>query len=291
MAATPALASRYDASYDPRGLASCSFLLEALLYAAVFSVVRMALNRTLFAALGRACLGRPTRRALDKWNDTIWRALCYTASVAASALVASRGGWLSDVDAAWDDPHRYGYTDAGRRYILASLGFYVHLLGMQAVEERKKDFWAMFVHHIATIILVFMSYFFYLTPIGTLILLLHDVSDPLMEFGKLCKYANYQRVADVLFVAFAVVFGVSRLYYFPVYVIRSTYENSVPLYPWAYQGLGLLCLLCVLHVYWYSIIARMAVGFITKGGVGDDARSGDDSGDADDGRRRRKKNT
>lgn len=273
---------------DPRSIKSNAFLVEALAFAAVFSVVRVAMNRTVFAWLARCCLHSPSQKHLNKWTESCWRFFCYTLSIVVGLTIALQTEWATDVDRTWEEGARYGFPEAQRFYFIACLGFYVHLLVMQFTEERKKDFWAMIVHHVTTLLLIYMSYFYYFVPMGTLIVLLHDVSDPVMELAKLCKYARLQRAADALFVVFAIVFGYSRLWYFPMVIIDSTYRMSPPLYPYAYEGIALLCVLLVLHSYWFSIILRMAVKFAISGTAGPDGRS--DSSDSDDDTAAKKRN-
>lgn len=45
-----------------------------------------------------------------------------------------------------------------RIYLLIQLGYYVHCILFQFAERRKKDFVAMFCHHIATVLAMSLSY-------------------------------------------------------------------------------------------------------------------------------------
>lgn len=62
-------------------------------------------------------------------------------------------------------------------YMLAQLGFWVQQILVINIEERRKDHWQMFTHHIVTISLIFASYRYGLTRVGNLVLVLMDVVD------------------------------------------------------------------------------------------------------------------
>ncbi|KAF7246996.1 Ceramide synthase 5, partial [Varanus komodoensis] len=83
--------------------------------------------------------------------------------------------------------------------------------------KTVQDFQIMLIHHFATIVLITFSYMNKMVRVGTLIMLLHDASDPLLEVAKMANYAKYQRLCDATFILFCVVFIVIRLGIFPVW--------------------------------------------------------------------------
>lgn len=62
-------------------------------------------------------------------------------------------------------------------YMLAQLAFWVQQILVINIEERRKDHWQMFSHHIVTISLIYGSYRYGHTRVGNLILVLMDVVD------------------------------------------------------------------------------------------------------------------
>ena len=50
----------------------------------------------------------------------------------------------------------------------------------------------------------------FLTRIGTLVMILHDMADPLLELAKMFRYANYRKTCDSIFAMFALVWVVTR---------------------------------------------------------------------------------
>ena len=63
------------------------------------------------------------------------------------------------------------------------------------------DFWEMFIHHITTISLMGFSWTCNLTRVGTLVLVIHDVADILLEVGVLILYEiNNWLINEVIYV-------------------------------------------------------------------------------------------
>ena len=86
---------------------------------------------------------------------------------------------------------------------------------------RRKDFWGMFVHHLATILLYNISIVCNGLRIGSLIQVLHDSADVFLEAGKCFKFIKCKRECDIIFLIFILVWIVSRLFIFPFYIIRQ----------------------------------------------------------------------
>jgi acyl-CoA-dependent ceramide synthase len=62
-------------------------------------------------------------------------------------------------------------------YYLVQFAFWLQQLFVINIEERRKDHWQMYTHHIFTISLVLTSYGHYQTKVGNVILCLMDGVD------------------------------------------------------------------------------------------------------------------
>jgi acyl-CoA-dependent ceramide synthase len=74
----------------------------------------------------------------------------------------------------WPIVHVDGLT---KWYYLVQFAFWLQQIVVVNIEERRKDHWQMFTHHIITCTLLFCSYGFYHTQVGNVILVLMDFVD------------------------------------------------------------------------------------------------------------------
>ncbi|KTG44249.1 hypothetical protein cypCar_00041217 [Cyprinus carpio] len=149
----------------------------------------------------------------------------------------------------------------------------------------ESDFLLMFLHHVATISLITFSYVNNMARVGTLVMCLHDAADILLEAAKMANYGKCQRLCNVLFVMFALVFISSRLGVYPVWILNTTVFESweiVGPYPswWVFNVL--LVLLQALHTFWSYLIVRIACRAISRGKVSKDDRSDIESSSDED---------
>ncbi|CAB0043426.1 unnamed protein product [Trichogramma brassicae] len=185
---------------------------------------------------------------LTKFCENSWRCLYYTYS------------FLFGLYILWDKKMALGYKPFISQYF----------------DVKRKDFWQMFIHHIATIVLMCFSWIGNLTRIGTLVLLVHDCADIFLEAAKMAKYANYQKVCDFIFVIFTVLWIVTRMGIFPFWIIYSTLIEApkiVPMFPAYYIFNSLLSLLLVLHAFWTWLILKIAYNAFNAGQMEGDIRS------------------
>ncbi|ERL92569.1 hypothetical protein D910_09882 [Dendroctonus ponderosae] len=93
------------------------------------------------------------------------------------------------------------------------------------------------------------------------------------------KYSGYQKICDVIFAIFTVLWIVTRLGFFPFWIIRNTSIEApkiVPLFPAYYIFNGLLCVLLVLHIFWTYLILKIAYNSLNAGLMEGDIRSSSD---------------
>ena len=81
-----------------------------------------------------------------------------------------------------------------------------------------------------------------------------------------------QTLCDSFFALFAFTFAYSRLYVFPAYVLYSFFVDT-DMYPLLAILLLMLSALQVLHIFWFSTIAKMVYKALVTGKVEKDDRS------------------
>ncbi|KAJ3029711.1 UNVERIFIED_CONTAM: Ceramide synthase 3 [Siphonaria sp. JEL0065] len=226
---------------------------------------------------------RAVNNLRKKFSNAFWKCFVYSVSALIGIYVLSEDWW-------WLEPKEWmlDYPDPTswrmKTYYYVGFGNYLYQTLTLMSHPKQSDFLAVCIHHISTVLVMVASYAFGFTRIGVIILLLHDFSDPFMEFAKCNLYLKRQKVADNFFTMFAVVFLSTRNVLFP-YVILSAHEHSIledgSRMPrgfsfWGDFCLGCLWVLAALNVYWGYLIVKIAVKTIITGEVEGDIREEDD---------------
>lgn len=68
-------------------------------------------------------------------------------------------------------------TGTMKFYYLAQFAFWLQQIVVVNIEERRKDHWQMFTHHIVTCALILLSFGYNQTRVGNVILVIMDVVD------------------------------------------------------------------------------------------------------------------
>lgn len=215
-----------------------------------------------------------------KFCEASWRFVFYLVAFLAGLGSLINTPWFWNHRECWRGYPKQPVAEAHYWYYLLELSFYVSLLLRVSVDVKRKDFKEQVIHHIATIFLIGFSYCGNYVRIGTVVMLVHDSSDFLLESAKMLHYAVWTRTCDSLFVVFALVFLVTRLVVFPCRVIHSTVVQSLEFFqpfPGYYFFNALLLVLQALHIFWAYLILRMVYKFAFLGKVERDERSDEDS--------------
>jgi ceramide synthetase len=146
-------------------------------------------------------------------------------------------------------------------------------------------------HHVATVILIILSYLLRFARVGSIVLALHDASDVFLEVGKMFKYNGSNIVPSISFLLFVISWVILRLIYYPFWILWSTsyevlhtldkkkHQKEGPIYYYVFNSL-LYCLLFI-HIYWWVLMYRVLVKQVkARGKLGEDVRS-DSEGEDD----------
>lgn len=226
---------------------------------------------------------------IDKFKEGTWRLIFYLFIFTYGCVVLWDKPWAWSARLWWSGWPKHPLEDSIRWYYLIEASFYSSLMFSQFTDVRRKDFWQMFIHHIVTLGLMFASWFTNLVRAGSLILVLHDAVDWILESTKMAAYAKWDKTSMVLVALFAIVWFGTRLVVFPIYIIKSCFTDSLIIF--AEEGIvgqvggvfyllvGCLSVLWVLHAIWFYKIVLLVVR-VASGAAVKDNRS--DSEDAED---------
>ena len=102
------------------------------------------------------------------------------------------------------------------------LSFYISGFFLLFFEVSRKDQVMMGVHHVVTVGLIGLCLYGNFTRVGSVVLLLHDFNDVVLEMGKISSYLNRTRLANCFLVLFGVCWFTLRIVAFPALILKNT---------------------------------------------------------------------
>nr|UEK51526.1 ceramide synthase 6 [Parasacculina yatsui] len=213
---------------------------------------------------------------LTRFTETGWQFSYYLFIFCFGLKVMWNKSWFWDIRYCFYDLPFHPVDNDVWWYYMLSLAFYWSMLFRHFFDVKHKDFWEMFIHHVVTVGLLTLSWSCNFTRIGTLVLLVHDVSDIFLLGAKMLKYASLQTLCDITFAVFVVIWIVTRLVIFPFWIVYSTSYDAtfiVRMFPAYYVFNGLLICLLVLHCIWTYYIMLVAYRALLAGQMSGDSRS------------------
>jgi len=141
----------------------------------------------------------------------------------------------------------------------------------------RGDFREMMIHHIVTNLLVFMSSSFRFTRAGSMMFLIHDISDVPVDLSKLANFMKWRTTTICCFVFLVIMWLVCRLGIFPFYIFYSmSYESQLLMttnasvdpalfYAWYHIFVVLMGSLIALNLAWFLMLVRMGILLVCKG--------------------------
>jgi len=266
------------------------------------------------------CFTMAKETKVNKMAESIWYTLWHTVSFCWGMYVlwnewtATDVSWISLVLKNRETKWLWAATDSESRqfsvesyplmppsdyvivYYLVQFGFWLSSLLFICFETIRHDFRVLVTHHIATCLLIGLSYICCFWRIGCLVLVLHDVVDIFLYSTKALNYSHLpKQLTDAFFVVFALVYLMARLVIYPLFCVFPSLDiwtireitGGVVQYHWHVPGAcaltSCLCVLQVLHVFWFYLIMKIFLSTLfKKGHVQGDIRS-DDEGSSDEG--------
>ncbi|THV08612.1 longevity assurance proteins LAG1/LAC1 [Dendrothele bispora CBS 962.96] len=175
-------------------------------------------------------------------------------------------------------------------YYIAQTAFYLHQMLILNAEARRKDHYQMMTHHVITVFLMGASYFYNLTRVGCLIMILMDWCDIFLPMAKMMRYLELPQIlTDAAFGWFLISWFVTRHVLF-IIIIWSTIFDIPRVLPFDWdpvrghfltKGSWMMFLSCllsleVLQIIWFGMIVRIAWRVVTSGEGASDDRSDDE---------------
>lgn len=232
---------------------------------------------------------------IRKFTECSWLFIFYSSIFGFGVWCMWDKKWLINTSECWVGwPFEHHMPREIFWYYIIQMSFYLSLIFSLYFDVKRKDFLEMAIHHVATVLLLFLSYCNNFYRMGCLVLLLHDPCDVILQVVKMAKYLKCQRICDSCFVIFSAMWLVTRLLIFPMKILYSCFFEA-PLIlntvlncpsctlPYIYYAMnGMFCVLQVLHIIWFCFIIKAVKGALDRGGVQKDSRSETESNDSTD---------
>lgn len=251
-----------------------------------------------FLPMANHACGIKSRKKGMRFAEQGWSVFYYLISWVSGMYLLAESDYMFSVKNLWVGWPHHRFSPQFKAYYLIQLACWLSQIYVVNVEEKRKDYYQMFTHHLVTVALVGGSYYYYYMRIGHVILVLMDVGDVLLSTAKMLKYAGYNTLCDYAFGLFLLCWVVCRhiLYMFFTYS-AMTYGVSSEGQSCYYQEDGtlircfsrsvqktliaLLCGLQLILLLWFVMIIRVVIK-ILKGGSAEDNRSDEEDEDDDD---------
>ncbi|CAL4084840.1 unnamed protein product [Meganyctiphanes norvegica] len=191
--------------------------------------------------------------------------------------------WLYNISLCWNDwPHHNVDTDVWWFYMIG-MAFYWAMMFIQVPQPGRKDKIQMIIHHSLTIILMTVSWITNFTRMGTLILLVHEGVDILLQTGKMIRYAKGNPFfTDIVYGTFIVLWLILRVGIFPFWIMKSVYYEGNSMFKQTsfvfFQAL--LVLLMILNLMWTFIILKVGIQKLLGEEIKDIRSDDEDTDDA-----------
>lgn len=195
--------------------------------------------------------------------------ICLIASVCLGEAVTRGEIWRSEyVECYRGWPQSQIHSWGLKFYFTFTIAFYLYSIILIFFEEKKKDFVAMFVHHLVTLTTLSLSGYIEHYRIGVVIMLLFDFCDIVLEVAKILNKCKEDMAATISFTFFVGAWIRNRLFLFPLYIVPSIFnaeilsEHEIPFHK---LHCVIIVILMFLQMYWSYFILKKLYGFIQNG--------------------------
>lgn len=227
--------------------------------------------------------------AQRKWKDQSWQlAIHVSMGLWEVRLVSQNPKWWEDPATGFNPcPSKATFSDEFILFYIIQLSLWIWTgVSCQFLEERRKDYLEMMIHHILTVALILNSFIHNELAIGMIVLVVHDISDIVLDLMKMANYLKMEGmhgffITEIMFVLNTYVsWPYLRLYVYPMYVIHGTFigynKHCAPRFPGeplknffdsdmpgSYTTASImLTSLLVLHIFWFYLLNRIAYKMI-----------------------------
>ena len=230
---------------------------------------------------------------LKKWQEQTWQLVVHASATIFEVAILSDEEWWQKPETSWV-PHPFEQRGKFRTdlqvFYIAQLAVWMYTCFVHRfVDERRKDYFVMYLHHIVTISLVGLSWACGYMRVGILVLFVHDASDIFVDLLKMVNYLKLENqrgyfASEIAYVVCVLSWIYFRLYQFPFRVVRGSLTVPYTLLlrtpresysflgleffpsdlPWHFHLNVMLFALLLLHIYWFHLFLMIGYRILTE---------------------------
>lgn len=174
---------------------------------------------------------------------------------------------------------RMVFHDKMRMYIILQFGHHLHNLVYHTVAMKNVgNYFEMITHHYAAVVSLFYSYFTNWEDYAFIILICHDLSDGILNLGKVSRDMKFSTLTNICWVFLAFFWFYHRTYIIASCYFYKTYEyywwkapfpEHMDLWHSVKRGVNFIIfnifIIWILNIVWWVQIVKMGVNkFIKK---------------------------
>jgi hypothetical protein len=149
-------------------------------------------------------------------------------------------------------------------FYISQVGYHLESFLSHIGSKPKNDFVEMMLHHIITLLLIFLSYMSNYGNAGAAVMFSHDIGDIFVSIVRTVLDLNLPSFVIVTsFLSMLSVWIYTRLYVFPMDILYVAVTSKNPHEIYVFM-VGMLFVLQILNIYWFILFARIAYNFIYK---------------------------
>lgn len=237
--------------------------------------------RSFFMPMARAMVPKKPRWSYVIWGfkvsrccDYIFKCSYYSAMTVWGFALLRKQPWMPPVLGGsgatihcWTDGFPFQEVSPEiSRFYLTAVGYHLSEVSLLLLETKAPDFWEMLLHHTVSCVLVSSSYIFNYVRLGSLILFLHSLTDVPLYFSKAVIDTPFIRLIALSYFALVASYAICRCGIYPTYMMHSAWVESIRevgiehIKGWGYMNFA-MCVLFLLHMYWFGLILKIGLNF------------------------------
>ncbi|XP_065206283.1 ceramide synthase 5-like [Planococcus citri] len=198
-----------------------------------------------------------------KFSESCWRCFYYSNTFVFGLSTFWKEPWLTDWDLCWMNHPNQELSPEIWWFYMISLAFYVSMFMSQWFDPKRRDLWPTSLQHFIIVLFLAVSWICNFYRIGIIVLLLHDVSDALIQGGKAAKYVKSSKISTCVYVILLCTWTTTRILIYPLWLLHSALFRGptvlLKTFPAFHFLNSLLITLFVVHLYRSYLIAKVLV--------------------------------